>query len=97
VIKGKGKGDDQLEEDTQDSFLTSYGTLLAQTATKITKTLINQAYLHQLSPHLTSIARPDSETTDSFTLEALSRYNSSQFYRIIINTGATKRSTAGIS
>jgi hypothetical protein len=46
VIEGKGKGDDQLEEDTQDSFLTSYSTLLAQTATKITKTLMNQAYLH---------------------------------------------------
>jgi hypothetical protein len=58
---------------------------------------LNQAYLHQLSPDTTPKAGLDDRAVDSFASEALSRYDSSQFYGIVIDTGAAKRSTAGIS
>ena len=93
----EGKGDDESEDDTQVGFFTSCGTLSAQTAAKTIETLLNQAYLHQLSPDTTPKAGLDDRAVDSFASEALSRYDSSQFYGIVIDTGAAKRSTAGIS
>ena len=71
--------------------------LLPHTAAKTLETLMNQAYLHQLSPGTTPTpANETTETVDSFTTEGMSRYDSTQFYGLLIDTGAAKRSMAGI-
>jgi hypothetical protein len=71
---------------------------------------LNQACIHRLSPDksLSDKLLPDSTSVpelrtlrtniiDTFTTDVPSRYGSGEFYRIIIDTRAAKRSTAGIS
>jgi hypothetical protein len=88
--------DQNKVEGTQATYFTSCGALAAQTAAKTTKALMNQACLHQLSPS-TAMPRTDLDVAESFSAGTTSRYDSSQFYGIIIDTGAAKRSTAGVS
>jgi hypothetical protein len=92
----------QEEEGAQDSFFTTCGVLSAQTAKETTQKLLNQVYLHQLSAggfHLTAGLNPEAEeveVVDSFTQDTVSRYSEGEFHGIIIDTGAARRSTAGL-
>jgi hypothetical protein len=104
---------DQAKGSTQDSFFTSCSTLSVQIATETTQKFLNQACLYLLSTDKLSIdptfrTEPETEVIDSFASaqispsgsgksDTVSRYSKGEFYRIIINTGATKRSTAGLS
>jgi hypothetical protein len=110
VIEDTGdQASDQSKESIQQ-FFTSCGTLSLQIAAKTTELLLNQACIHRLSPDrsLSDKLLPDStsvpelrtlrtDITDLFTTDVPSCYGSGEFYRIIIDTRAAKRSTAGIS
>jgi hypothetical protein len=89
------------EEGAQDSFFTTCGVLSAQTAEETTQKLLNQVYLHQLSAgargfNLTAGLNPEVTVVDSFAQDTVSRYGEGEFHGIIIDTGAVRRSTAGL-
>ena len=89
---------DQLQEGIPASFFTSCGILSAESAANITQKLSNQACLHHLSPAMSHGHAGGSNdlNVDSFALGDSSRYGSKEFYGVVIDTGAAKRSTAGI-
>jgi hypothetical protein len=96
------------EEQHPEQYSNSYFTLVKSLLIELsvapsivvlyTKTLVNnlnnQALMHQLTNRLPS--KLIEEVTDNFTTKGpISRYNSYCFYRIVINTGASKYSTTG--
>ena len=61
----------------------------------IAQTLVNRTYLHQLTLDQPSKTRaPEPKVIDCLATET-SRYNTDQFYGIVIDTGASEVSTAG--
>ena len=89
--------DDPNDEAIKATYFTSCGTLSTQTAASTVEALMNQAYLHQLSPSIAILRIDPNDVVESLITSTISRYDSSQFYSIIIDTGAAKRSIAGSS
>jgi len=81
-------------EDLNGYYLILFGTLTTDKATSISVELANKAYAHLFTA--TSI-EPTTETNpfNYNTTTAVSRYTSTVFIGIIINTSALKKSTAG--
>jgi hypothetical protein len=89
--------DDYNQEDPEpaEHFTTSFGVLEPERAFNITTTLANQSLAHALTcTDTVTLAATDS---DPFMYTTTSRYTSGVFYGIMIDTGASKRSTAGYS
>ena len=91
-----------MAKEHSDSYFTSVENLLTEPAIPhagsphaevLIKELNNQALLHQLTAQVPKPEEPEETTT--FTTRSMSRYNSHHFYRVVINTGASKYSTAG--
>jgi hypothetical protein len=80
------------EEDQTEHFITSFGVLEPQRAFDITTNLANQSLAHALTHTDTAATATDS---DPFMYTTTSRYTSNVFYGIMIDTGASKKSTAG--
>jgi hypothetical protein len=89
------------EEQYSDSYFTSVEVLSTESSVPyivpyvetLVDNLNNQAFMHQLTNRLPS---EPVEVTDNFTTEGTtSRYGSDRFYGIVIDTGASKYSTAG--
>jgi len=81
-------------EDPNSYYLILFGTLTIDKATSISVELANKAYAYLLTATSTE---PTTET-DLFnynTITAVSRYTSTVFIGIIINTSALKKSIAG--
>jgi len=80
-------------EDPNSYYLILFRTLTTDEATSISIELANKAYTYLLT---TTSTEPTTET-DPFnynTITAVSRYTSTVFIGIIINTSASKKSTA---
>src|SRR5207302_3230046 len=88
----------QDDQDTSESFLTTFGPVTDAQALLTTADLANRSFAHAVSPvkPLCGPAKPPPEQ-DPFVYSnnTTSRYTSNKFYGIMINTGASKRSTAG--
>jgi hypothetical protein len=80
-------GDDQAE-----LFLTSFGEIQCQEAIKAITALANRSFAHTLVR--TALTATD-DKSDPFAYTTTSRYTSDRFYGVMINTRASKRSTAG--
>jgi len=81
-------------EDPNNYYLTSFGTLTIDEATSISIELANKAYAHLL----TIISIEPTMETNPFnynTTTTASRYTSTVFIGIIINTSTLKKSMAG--
>lgn len=100
--------DDYFEEveDDEDSdaygYITSIGTLTQEEATSTSMKLSNRAYIHRLTATPTVNTNPHSELTTgtetdpfAYNSEATSRYTSTVFMGIMIDTGVSRRLTAG--
>ncbi len=103
--------DTEEEDQTQhsDAFFTSVEALLTQPtapfiphAEELVNSLNTQALIHQLTTQSPTdpLELPDpleQDTADPHTLatESTSRYGSHRFYGVVIDTGASKYSTAG--
>jgi hypothetical protein len=94
--------DDYNQEDLEpaEHFTTSFGVLEPERAFDITTTLANQSLAHALI--CTDTAASDTTTSadtdsDPFIYTVTSRYTSDVFYGIMIDTGASKKSTARYS
>jgi hypothetical protein len=79
------------------TFFTLIEGFLTKSAVPYSETLVdslnNQALMHQLTTRLPS--EPKDNLTNNFTTRDTSKYNSYHFYRVVINTGASKYSIAG--
>ncbi len=73
-----------------DTFITSFGTI--HSAKIITTDLANRSFDHAITGSNPDLKRYES---DPFTYITSERYTSDEFYGIMIDTGASKRSTAG--
>jgi len=60
--------------------------------------LTSLSFTHQLTGenHTVEPEEPLAEDTQTFTVRGTSRYGSQRFYGIVIDTGASKYSTAGL-
>jgi hypothetical protein len=94
------------DPEEQDSYFTLVETLfttsdlqppeLLNTASDLVNNLINRSCTHLLigENHTTESSKPPIEDTRTFTVGGTSRYDTNHFYGIVIDTGATKYSTA---
>ena len=73
-----------------DIFITSFGTI--HSAQTISTELANRSFDHAITGSNPGLQHHES---DPFTYITSERYNSDEFYGIMIDTGASKRSTAG--
>jgi len=94
--------EDEVVEEHSDLYFTSVENLLTELAIPyvgsphaevLIKELNNQALLHQLTAQVLKLE--ELEETTTFTTRSMSRYDSHHFYRVVIDTGASKYSTAG--
>ena len=97
INTNKNINNDNSEEELKDfdgCYLISFGTLTIDKATSTSVELANKACTHLL----TATSTEPTIETDPFnynTTTAASRYTSTVFIGIIINTGVLKKSTAG--
>lgn len=85
------------EDESDECYLTSFGTLTANEALSTSVELANRAYVHSLDP-APNTARNLSEfepESDPFQYTTTTRYSSVEFVGIMIDTGASTKSTAG--
>ncbi|KAI0993887.1 hypothetical protein K3495_g14297, partial [Podosphaera aphanis] len=82
--------DDENCSDSNETYFTSYGPI---NGSVVATYLANQAFKHNLIP--TDFAHTTVNTDPFAYIATTNRYNSSQFYGIMIDTGAAQRSTAG--
>ena len=92
--------DSEPEEPTDDtivSYITSFDCLPAKSAILTTIELANRAFIHQVIAKPAKPLETNSElmTEEAFNASSSLRYDSKQFYSIIIDIGASKRSIAG--
>jgi hypothetical protein len=89
---------EQSKIDDTTVYITSFDATSDEFAALATKELANKACVHQLT---TDVSKQQS-ITETMTIDAnnvvtTSRYDSRQFYGVMIDIGASKRSTAGYS
>jgi hypothetical protein len=80
------------EGDQAELFLTSFGEMQCQEAIEATTALANRSFAHALVRTAPTAA---DDKSDPFAYTTTSRYTSDRFYGVMIDTGASKRSTAG--
>jgi hypothetical protein len=83
-------------------FLTTFGPFTDDQAFNIITVLANRSFAHSITPKNPFISipiRPVTDFTDReqdlFTYITIKRYMSKEFYSIIIDIGASKKSTIG--
>jgi hypothetical protein len=81
-----------LEEEEPAQFMTSIGGMSDKEASAFTSDLCNNASLHSVTADLPN---QTSTTQEAFTTDESKRYNSSRFFGIMIDTGASRKSTVG--
>ena len=88
---------ESTDEDEEDEcFLTSFGTLAANDAISTSIKLADRAYAHSLDPEEPLYeVEPEEDPFNYNTTTPGSRYSSTEFVGIMIDTGASKKSTAG--
>ena len=85
----------EKESESGTVYLTAFGELMPNEATSISAVLANKAFSHSLT--LEDMTKP-TLTTDPFTYTLntpSSRYTSDVFLGIVVDTGASRKSTAG--
>jgi hypothetical protein len=97
---------DEKEEYHSDSYFTSVKSFLAApaapaplitTANTLVDNLTSLSLIYQITGenHTLEPIKPLMEDAQTFTVNGISRYNTYRFYGIVINTGASRYSTAG--
>lgn len=74
-----------------EAFLTSFGPIGATDASNITSSLAERSFVHAL----TADSNPSLAESDPFAYLTTDRYTQDAFYGVMIDSGASKRSTAG--
>jgi hypothetical protein len=88
---------DTQEEVVLEAFLTIYRSFTDNQAFDITTTLADRSFIYLIAPAKPPANTPIKPATDKdlFAYITTERYNSKQFYGVIINIGASKMFTIG--
>jgi hypothetical protein len=86
---------DDFEEQDSDCFLTTFGTLSANKAAFVSAELANKACAHLLTTPTDATGPATEADLFVYNTTATSRYTSTVFVGIMVDTGASKKSTAG--
>jgi hypothetical protein len=93
---------DIQEQETSETFLTTFGPFTDDQAFNITTVLADRSFAHSIAPENSSASSPVGPVTDvtnreqdPFAYITTERYTSKEFYGVMIDTGASKMSTAG--
>ena len=90
---------DTQEQDTSETFLTTFGPFTDDQAFNITTVLADRSFVHSIAPENPSVntsVRPVTDVTDyeqdPFIYITIERYTSKEFYSVIIDISAFKKS-----
>ena len=93
---------DTQEQETLETFLTTFGPFTDSQAFNITTVLADRSFTHLIAPENQPASipvRPIINVTDReqdlFVYITIERYTPKEFYSVIINIGASKKSTIG--
>ena len=90
---------DAQEQETSETFLTTFRPFTDSQAFNITTILANRSFIHSIAPENHSASTPVTDVTDHeqdpFAYITTERYTPKEFYSIIIDTSASKKSTTG--
>ena len=93
---------DTQEQETLETFLTTFKPFIDGQAFNITTILANRSFIHLIAPKnqpISILIRPITDVIDHkqdpFAYITTERYTPKEFYSVIINTGAFKKSTIG--
>src|SRR6266702_3792297 len=87
---------DTQEQKTSETFLTTFRPFIDSQAFNITTILADRSFIYLIAPKNHSASTPVTDhEQDPFAYITTERYTPKEFYSIIINTGASKKSTAG--
>jgi hypothetical protein len=93
---------DIQEQETSEMFLTTFGSFTDVQAFNITTVLADRSFAHSIAPKdppASTPVEPVTEVTDHeqdlFAYITTERYTPKEFYGVMIDTGASKKSTAG--
>src|SRR6266516_285391 len=81
-------------QEQAELFLTSFGTIQHEGAINTVTNLADRSFAHALTGTNPTTASRNDES-DPFAYSTTGRYTSDKFYRVMIDTGASKISTAG--
>jgi hypothetical protein len=84
-----------FKEQDSDCFLITFGTLSASKAVFVSAELANKAYTHLLTASTDATDPATKADLFVYSITTTSRYTSTVFVRIIVNTSASKKSTVG--
>ena len=87
---------DAQEQETSETFLTTFGPFTDSQAFNITTVLADRSFIHSVAPENHSASTPvmDHEQ-DPFAYITTERYTPKEFYGVIIDIGTSKMSTIG--
>lgn len=94
ILDATNQGD-IFEDQDSDCFLTTFGALSASEATSTSVELANKAYTHLLTASVATVDHVIENDPFAYSSAPKSRYTSTVFMGIMIDTGASKKSTAG--
>ena len=90
---------DAQEQETSETFLTTFRPFTDSQAFNITTILANHSFIHLLTPKNHSASTPIINITDYkqdlFAYITIKYYTPKEFYGVIINIGTSKKSTIG--
>ena len=87
------------EQETLETFLTTFRPFTDSQAFNITTVLVDRLFIHLIAPKDQYASTPIMDITDYkqdlFAYITIERYTPKEFYSVIIDTGASKKSTIG--
>ena len=90
------------EQESLEAFLTTFGSFMDDQAFNITTVLADRSFLHSIAPENPPVSTPIGPVTDftdqeqdPFAYITTERYTSKEFYGVIIDISASKKSTTG--
>ena len=87
------------EQETSETFLTTFGPFTDSQAFNITTVLADRSFTHSIAPENYFISTPVTDVTDYkqdlFTYITTECYTPKEFYGVMIDIGASKKSTTG--
>ena len=93
-FNSKDLSQDKQDQDISEAFLISFGLVTNDQALFTTTNLANRSFAHAITSARASAKSPLTEQ-DPFAYINTDRYTDKELYGIMINTGASRRSTAG--
>jgi hypothetical protein len=90
------RSDTHFAEAVSESFITSIAQFTKPMGLATIEKLATHSIEHQLTRKQHKFTEPELSASDAYNLEQVSRYNSTTFFGLMVDTGASTSSTAGL-